>query len=301
MRSGKQFVLSHSSIATGDINGRGPANDSHDCPRNQHFRMRVYAAQRLPETRRLRRDGRIRLCRRPHLRGPGRPHLTIRTSLKLAESMSHMRAWRSVSPSGEPGRPVLPPGRRQAIGTAHRPLMWEARSALRAEVDCRACVRLGLGRRRRELVHAVQIGTHRVCGGVELHHHQGVVRLLSVLTTLLIVGCGSSGVTHYIPSRPVPVAPRAFEDELMTYAAPAKPFAIVGQFQTAGYDAPDLSLTRMREYAAGLGLDGVAMIRCNLGRLSLPKALGRSRVPDTMVDSTKKGDCAGQGFVWMSR
>jgi hypothetical protein len=116
-----------------------------------------------------------------------------------------------------------------------------------------------------------------------------------------MVGCASSGITHYTPSRPVPVAPRAFADELMTYEAPAKPFAIAGQFQTAGYEAPDLSLARMREYAAALGLDGVGMIRCNLGKLSLPKALGRSTVPETVVDSTKRGDCAGQGFVWVSR
>ncbi len=129
-----------------------------------------------------------------------------------------------------------------------------------------------------------------------------VVRKLSVLTTsLLIVGCASSGVTHYTPARPVPAAPRAFEEELMTYATPAKPFTIAGQFQTAGYDAPDSSLARMREYAAALGLDGVAMIRCNLGKLSLPKASGKGAVPETMVDSTRQGDCAGQGFVWVSR
>ncbi len=73
----------------------------------------------------------------------------------------------------------------------------------------------------------------------------------------------------------------------MTYAAPGKPFTIAGQFQTAGYDAPDLSLARMREYAAALGLDGVAMIRCNLGKLSLPKGAGKGTVPETMVDSTK--------------
>jgi hypothetical protein len=24
-------------------------------------------------------------------------------------------------------------------------------------------------------------------------------------------------------------------------------------------------------------------------------------VPETVVDSTKNGDCAGQGFVWVSR
>ncbi len=129
-----------------------------------------------------------------------------------------------------------------------------------------------------------------------------MVRHFSILTTsLLIVGCASSGITHYTPARPIPVAPRAFEDELMTYAAPAKPFTIAGQFQTTGYDAPDSSLARMREYAAALGLDGVAMIRCNLGKLSLPKALGKSTVPETVVGSTKKGDCAGQGFVWVSR
>jgi hypothetical protein len=124
----------------------------------------------------------------------------------------------------------------------------------------------------------------------------------SVLTiSLLLVGCASSGVTHYTLTRAVPPVPHAFEDELMTYSAPAKPFTITGQFQTVGYDAPDSSLSRMREYAAALGLDGVAMIRCNLGKLSLPKALGRSPVPETVVDSAKKGDCAGQGFVWVSR
>jgi hypothetical protein len=117
----------------------------------------------------------------------------------------------------------------------------------------------------------------------------------------LIAGCASSGVTHYTSARPVPAAPRAFEEELMTYATPAKPFIVAGQFQTAGYDAPDLSLARMREYAAALGLDGVAMIRCNLGKLSLPKDVGKSAMPDTVVDSPKKGDCAGQGFVWVSR
>lgn len=129
-----------------------------------------------------------------------------------------------------------------------------------------------------------------------------MVRQLSVLTTsLFIVGCASQGVTHYVSARPIPAAPRAFEDELMTYATPAKPFTVAGQFQTAGYDAPDLSLARIREYAAALGLDGVAMIRCNLGRLSLPKALGKTKVPETAVASTKQGDCAGQGFVWVSR
>ena len=129
----------------------------------------------------------------------------------------------------------------------------------------------------------------------------GLIRQLSILASLLIVGCASPGITRYTPSRPVPAAPRAFEDELMTYASPAKPFSIAGQFQTAGYDASDLSLTRMREYAASLGLDGVAMIRCNLGKLSLPKASGRSTVPETVVASTNKGDCAGQGFIWVSQ
>ena len=87
----------------------------------------------------------------------------------------------------------------------------------------------------------------------------------------------------------------------MTYSAPAKPFTVTGQFQTAGYDGPDASLARMREYAAALGLDGVGMIRCNLGKLSLPKGVGKSAAPETVVDSPKQGDCAGQGFVWVSR
>jgi hypothetical protein len=127
----------------------------------------------------------------------------------------------------------------------------------------------------------------------------------------LTLGCAASGVTHYASARPVPPSPRAFEDELMTYSAPAKPFTVTGQFQTAGYDAPDASLARMREYAAALGLDGVGMIRCNLGKLSLPKAVGskaaspnaleRVAVPETVVDSPKLGDCAGTGFVWVSR
>ena len=137
-----------------------------------------------------------------------------------------------------------------------------------------------------------------------------MIRHVSVLTTsflvgvtLLTSGCASSsaGVTHYTATRPVPAAPRAFEDELMTYSAPAKPFTVTGQFQTAGYDGPDASLARMREYAAALGLDGVGMIRCNLGKLSLPKAPGKSTAPETVVDSPKQGDCAGQGFVWVSR
>ena len=29
--------------------------------------------------------------------------------------------------------------------------------------------------------------------------------------------------------------------------------------------------------------------------------LGRSPVPETAVASTNKGDCAGQGFIWVSR
>jgi hypothetical protein len=131
-----------------------------------------------------------------------------------------------------------------------------------------------------------------------------VTRQLSVLTTsLLVVGCAaSSGVTHYTPARPVPpVSLRGFEDELMTYSAPSKPFTVTGQFQTVGYDDADAALARIREYAAALGLDGVGMIRCNLGKLSLPKAVGRSAAPETVVESTNKGDCAGQGFVWVSR
>jgi hypothetical protein len=139
--------------------------------------------------------------------------------------------------------------------------------------------------------------------------YPAVIGHVSVLTTSLLVGltlwtagCASpSGVTHYTSTRPVPASPRGFEDELMTYSAPAKPFTVTGQFQTAGYDAPDASLARMREYAAALGLDGVGMIRCNLGKLSLPKARGKSAVPETVVDSPKQGDCAGQGFVWVSR
>ena len=87
----------------------------------------------------------------------------------------------------------------------------------------------------------------------------------------------------------------------MTYSAPAKPFTVTGQFQTEGYDTPDDSLARMREYAAALGLDGVGMIRCNLGKLSLPKALGTGTGSETVVASSKQGDCAGQGFVWVSR
>jgi hypothetical protein len=140
-----------------------------------------------------------------------------------------------------------------------------------------------------------------------------VIRHVFVLTTsllggvtLLTSGCASSssGVTHYTSTKPVPASPRGFEDELMTYSAPAKPFTVTGQFQTAGYDGPDASLARMREYAAALGLDGVGMIRCNLGKLSLPKAVGKvgkSAVPETVVESPKQGDCAGQGFVWVSR
>jgi hypothetical protein len=127
--------------------------------------------------------------------------------------------------------------------------------------------------------------------------------LTSSLLLGLTSGCAStsSGVTHYTSTRPVPIALRGFEDELMTYSAPGKPFTLTGQFQTVGYDTPDSSLERMREYAAALGLDGVAMIRCNLGKLSLPKAQGKTKLPETVVDSTKKGDCAGQGFVWVSR
>jgi len=136
-----------------------------------------------------------------------------------------------------------------------------------------------------------------------------VIRHVFVLTTSLLVGltllgsgcASSSAVTHYTSTRPVPASPRAFEDELMTYSAPAKPFTVTGQFQTAGYDGPDASLARIREYAAALGLDGVGMIRCNLGKLSLPKALGKSAGPETKVESPKQGDCAGQGFVWVSR
>jgi hypothetical protein len=136
-----------------------------------------------------------------------------------------------------------------------------------------------------------------------------VIRQLSVLAMSLlsllalpIASCATaSGVTHYTSTRPVPVSLRGFEDELMTYSAPAKPFTITGQFQTAGYDDPDASLARIREYAAALGLDGVGMIRCNLGKLSLPKAPGKSAAPETVVASTNKGDCAGQGFVWVSR
>jgi hypothetical protein len=142
--------------------------------------------------------------------------------------------------------------------------------------------------------------------------YRGVFRQLSLLTTTLLsigfafvfglVGCASStGVTHYAPTHPVPISLHAFEDELMTYSAPAKPFTVTGQFQSAGYETPDASLARMREYAAALGLDGVALIRCNLGKLSLPKALGKGTVPETVVESAKKGDCAGQGFVWVSR
>lgn len=137
-----------------------------------------------------------------------------------------------------------------------------------------------------------------------------MIRHVRVLTTSLLVGltlltsgCASSsaGVTHYTSIRPVPASPRGFEDELMTYSPPARPFTVTGQFQTAGYDAPDASLARMREYAAALGLDGVGMIRCNLGKLSLPRAPGKSTAPETLVDSPKQGDCAGQGFVWVSR
>ena len=138
-------------------------------------------------------------------------------------------------------------------------------------------------------------------------------RHVFVLTTSLLVGfallgsgcASSSGITHYSSTKPVPASPRGFEDELMTYSAPAKPFTVTGQFQTAGYDAPDASLAKMREYAAALGLDGVGMIRCNLGKLSLPKAqgpkAGKTAVAETVVDSPKQGDCAGQGFVWVSR
>ncbi len=135
--------------------------------------------------------------------------------------------------------------------------------------------------------------------------------VLTILLGSLFSGCVTSGVTHYTPARPVPAAPRAFEDELMTYSAPAKPFAVTGQFQTAGYELPDASLARMREYAAALGLDGVGMIRCNLGKLSLPKSVGpkatgpsaleKAAVPETVVESPKLGDCAGTGFVWVSR
>ena len=153
-------------------------------------------------------------------------------------------------------------------------------------------LKFGATNENRERIHKIGGGRTIAC----------VIRQLSVLTTsLLIVGCASSGVTHYTSARPVPAAPRAFEEELMTYAAPGKPFTIAGQFQTAGYDAPDLSLARMREYAAALGLDGVAMIRCNLGKLSLPKVSGKGAMPETVVNSTKQGDCAGQGFVWVGR
>ncbi len=147
-----------------------------------------------------------------------------------------------------------------------------------------------------------------------------MLRKLSVLRTFVLAGsvsgCAASGVTHYTAARPVLPSPRAFEDELMTYSAPAKPFNVTGQFQTAGYDGPDASLARMREYAAALGLDWVGMIRCNLGKLSLPKsatgkskdpkpagpsALEKAPAPETVVDSPKQGDCAGSGFVWESR
>ena len=120
------------------------------------------------------------------------------------------------------------------------------------------------------------------------------------LATVLLVGCGSSGVTRYTPTRPVPQSFKSFEDVLMTYAVPAKPFKVTGEFRTSGYDHPDAPLARMRQYAAALGLDGVAMIRCKVGDTALA-APGTVGGPGPIPEAEGSGNCAGQGFVWVNR
>jgi hypothetical protein len=88
---------------------------------------------------------------------------------------------------------------------------------------------------------------------------------------------------------------------MMTYSVPAKPYSVTGVFQAGGYDNPDAPLQGMREYAATLGLDGVALIRCNLGKISIPPARGAGENTETIIASNRRGDCAGQGFVWVNR
>jgi hypothetical protein len=112
---------------------------------------------------------------------------------------------------------------------------------------------------------------------------------------LLFAGCASTGVTSFTRTAAVTSPPKGFEDEMMTYLPPARPFVPVGQLQTAGFDTPDLSLKAMREKAAALGLDGISDIRCNTGKKFIP---GAGFIVEAIVNHGRNGDCAGNGFMW---
>ncbi len=80
----------------GDPHGRRAASSLVFRFGHRHFGMCVHETQRLSEARRVRRVGRLRLCRGPHLRRRGRSHLAVGAGLELAQSLSHMRGGVSV-------------------------------------------------------------------------------------------------------------------------------------------------------------------------------------------------------------
>jgi hypothetical protein len=120
-------------------------------------------------------------------------------------------------------------------------------------------------------------------------------RASGLVIALAFFGCASSGLTNYTPTTAVPPVPKGVESELMTYLPPARPFVVVGTFQTDGFDTPDVTLKGMREKAAELGLDGISEIHCNAGKVFIPMA---GLLVTAIVNHGRNGDCAGQGFIW---
>lgn len=98
-----------------------------------------------------------------------------------------------------------------------------------------------------------------------------------------LVGC-SGDLIFIRTADPGPRSAVKFENVMMTYRKPLKPYKIVGRLETKQYPADkwDLAILELRQKAANLGLDGV----CDL--------------TSGGMGSTGAGDWAGNGFVWES-
>ncbi len=98
--------------------------------------------------------------------------------------------------------------------------------------------------------------------------------------SLLLGGCGASA--QYVPTSNVqPKSAHAFEDVLMTYTKPARPYINTGRIDCNAKDTAK-SLFLMRRRAAEIGLDGIGELYCS------------------MNGQEQAGSCAGNGFIWRS-
>ncbi len=118
---------------------------------------------------------------------------------------------------------------------------------------------------------------------------------LVTLSASVLSGCASSGTVNYKETMPAQLAPKSFEDVMVTYVAPAKSFQQVGLLTTSGFDHPDEAQLAIRQNAAALGFDGLAHVHCGSGTLSNPFW---GPLTTALVNMNRNGDCAAMAFIW---